>query len=126
MTKDSGAGGSAGGARRKATLWDKKRPGFGQQALWAELRPDGRLLISGQDLGSGVEQAWGGGLREYEWGWSVESSDVPAAVALLGGEPGEDPLAVLVRWTRSHDGADPGSAVKKAGIPVGFWNRVGD
>ncbi len=126
MTKDDGAGGSDGGTRRSVTLWDVDRQGFGHQALWAELKPDGWLMVSGQDLGPGVEQAWGGGLREYEWGWAVDPSDIPAAVALLGGHPGEDPLRVIERWTRQNGGADPGSAIKSAGIKVGFWSRVGD
>lgn len=126
MTTNDGSDRPPDGVRRSVTLWDVNRPGFGRQALSAELKPDGWLVISGQDLGLGVEQAWGGGLREYEWGWAVDPSDVPAAVALLGGHPGEDPLRVLERWTRQNGGADPGSAIKGAGIKVGFWSRVGD
>lgn len=98
----------------------------GWRSLRASLRPDGGLAIDGHDLGPGVEAVLGAGTTEYEWTWSVEPSAVQAVVTALGGEPGDDVLAVLAHWALTADGADPGRALRDAGIPIGFWNRAGD
>jgi hypothetical protein len=84
------------------------------------------LIIEGQDLGPGVEQAFGAGLTEYEWVWEIAPQDVPAAVEALGGHEADDPLALLRAWYADHGGEDPGSYLKDAGVPIGFWNRIGD
>jgi hypothetical protein len=98
----------------------------GSRYLDATLGADGRLMIEGQDVGAGVERVFGDGIREYEWAWTVRPANVPAAVAALDGTPDEPPLAVVARWSAAHQGADPGSALKKAGVPVEFWSRAGD
>jgi hypothetical protein len=48
--------------------------------VWAELLPDGKLAIQGQDLGSGPF-----GTREYEYAISVPLADIPTVVKALGG-----------------------------------------
>ena len=98
----------------------------GSRYLDATLGADGRLLIEGQDIGAGVERQFGEGMREYEWSWTVRPADVPAAVAALDGAPDEPPLAAIARWSAAHEGVDPGRALKKAGVPVEFWSRLGD
>jgi hypothetical protein len=100
-----------------------KGPG-GTRHLEARLRPDGGLVVEGQDIGAAVDRIFGG--REYEWTWTVEPGDVPAAVAVLGGRPGDDPLAVVAAWFAANGGRDPGSALRDAAVPVDFWSRVGD
>lgn len=97
----------------------------GTRYLDATIDKAGRLVIEGQDVGAGVEHAFGEGYREYEWRWTVSVSEIPAAVAALGGEPGESPLAVAARWIGEH-GTDPGSALKAAKVPTEFWSRLGD
>lgn len=96
----------------------------GTRHLEARRRPDGGLVVEGQDLGPGVRALFGAG--EYEWTWTVEPADVPAAAAALGGVPGADPLAVVGVWAAAHPGSDPGSALRDAGVPIGFWSRIGD
>ena len=98
----------------------------GRRFLEAKWREDGGIAIDGQDLGAGVERAFGEGLSEYEWAWAVEPKDVPAAVAALGGHKGDDPLRVVAAWSAAHGGQDPGSHLREAGVPIGFWSRVGD
>ncbi len=98
----------------------------GRRFLEARRREDGGITILGQDLGSGVESAFGEGLTEYEWGWQIAPKDVPAAIAALGGHPGDDPLRVMANWHAAHGGEDPGSHLKDAGVPIAFWSRVGD
>ena len=87
---------------------------------------DGGLVIAGQDLGDGVEQVFGDGLREYEWTWTVAAADVPAAIDALGGSASEDPLDVVRAWAVAHAGADPGSHLRREGVRVAFWSRIGD
>jgi hypothetical protein len=118
------ADGSMGDRATRVVLRDSRDEG-GSRHLSAALRPDGGLLIDGQDLGPGVEGVFGAGNTEYEWAWTVAADDVPAALAALGGEPGADPLAVLARWFGEHR-TDPGSRLRDAGVPVAFWSRVGD
>ena len=118
------AEGSTGDGATLVVLRDSRDEG-GSRYLAASLRPDGSLSIDGQDLGPGVEGIFGAGNTEYEWTWTVVADDVPAVAAALGGEPGEDPLAVIVRWFGEHR-TDPGSRLRDAGVPVAFWSRIGD
>lgn len=89
-------------------------------------RRDGAIVIEGQDLGRGVESAFGAGLTEYEWSWSIAPEAVPAMVAALGAAPGDDPLRALKAWFDAHGATDPGSYLRDAGVPIAFWSRVGD
>ena len=96
----------------------------GNRHLSASSDPDGRIRIDGHDLGRGVEDAFGAGLSEYEWTWVIEPDAVPAAVAALGGREGDDPLRALAAWSAAHGGADPGSHLRDAGVPIAFSNWV--
>ena len=98
----------------------------GTRHLLARLGTDGSIQIEGQDLGSGVEDAFGSGNTEYEWWWTVRPGNVAAAVAALGGAPDDDVLELLARWSADNGGADPGQRFRDAGVPVEFDNRVGD
>jgi hypothetical protein len=110
---------------RTVTLWNV-RDERGNRAMWARRLDDGGLMIEGQDLGKVVSEAWGAGLTEYEWAWKLPAADVPRVSEALGGSADEDPLAVLMRWSREHEGRDPGIPIKEAGLPIEFWSRVGD
>jgi len=97
----------------------------GTRYLDATIDKAGRLVFEGQDVGAGVERAFGEGYREYEWRWTVKTDDIPAAVAALGGEPGESPLLVAARWVEAHT-TDPGTAIKAATVRIEHWSRLGD
>ena len=102
------------------------RDAGGVRHLGATRRPDGGIRIEGQDLGPGVERAFGPGLTEYEWAWEIEADDVPAVIAALDGREGDDPLRLLAAWSAAHGDIDPGSHLREAGVPVTFWSRIGD
>ena len=103
-----------------------QRDADGLRRLSADLRPGGGILIEGHDPGPGVERIFGAGLSEYEWAWVIGPDAVAAAVAALGGREGDDPLRLLAAWSAAHGGLDPGSHLREAGVPIEFWNRVGD
>lgn len=111
-------------AERRIELW-AGRDARGSRAISATLHADGRLVIDGQDLGPQVE-IFGEGLREYEWAWTAAPEAVPRVVELLGGRPGDDPLALLARWQKDNRDSDPGNFLKHAGAALEFWSRIGD
>ncbi len=114
-------------ARRLTTVVLRDlRDDQGTRSLTASRDPKGGIRIDGQDLGRGVEHAFGAGFSEYEWGWVIAPEALPAMIGTLGGHDGEDPLNLLATWSAAHGGADPGSHLRDAGIPVAFWNRIGD
>jgi hypothetical protein len=104
----------------------QQRDTRGTRTIWARRLPDGGVVIDGQDLGRGVEEAFGPGLTEYEWGWEVAASDVPILMNALGGRIGDDPIQLLSAWSRENIHRDPGQHLKDAGVPMEFWNRIGD
>lgn len=96
----------------------------GSRFLEARLEASGDLLFEGQDLGAGVEEYFGAGLREYEWSWTVRAQDIHLLEAALG-VPADllealgqrfsgDAAAGLVGFLRDHD------------VPYESWSRVGD
>jgi len=90
--------------------------------LQASMTDDGDLVISGQDLGDEVERIFG--VREYEWTWTVRSSDVPELATALG-----TPSGVLEALTAQFSG--DGAAGLKAfleehQVPHEVWSRLGD
>jgi hypothetical protein len=84
------------------------------------------VVIRGHDLGPVVTRAFGPGTSEYEWAWRIPAASLPALRAALDGQPGDDPVELVRRWSVAHPGRDPGSALKRADVPLEFWNRVGD
>jgi hypothetical protein len=105
--------------------------------LQADVAEDGRrnlsveregddVVIRGHDLGLVVTRAFGPGTSEYEWAWRIPAASLPALRAALDGQPGDDPLELVCRWSEAHPGQDPGSVLKRADVPLEFWNRVGD
>ncbi|MEO3856850.1 hypothetical protein ABGB08_18230 [Acrocarpospora sp. B8E8] len=99
----------------------------GYRFLGAHLTEAGDLVVEGQDLGSGVEDFWGPGLREYERFYTVRAQHLPLLVAELGGAPGEDLLQLLVRTCSSEDAGRLESLVAANGpVPAELWSRLGD
>ena len=97
----------------------------GTRTISATLYADGHLGIEGHDLGEAVK-FFGAGFDEYEFAWSASAPAVPRIVALLGGQPGDDPLALLESWAHEHNGMDPGEFLKQGGAAIGFWSRLGE
>jgi hypothetical protein len=102
------------------------RGSSGSQHETARRTPEGGVLIEGQDLGSGVAMAFGAGNTEYEWSYRIAPSDVPAAAAALGGQPGDDLLDVMGHWASTGRGPELARVLRQAGVPMEFWSRVGN
>jgi hypothetical protein len=105
--------------------------------LQADVAADGRrnlsveregddVVIRGHDLGPVVTRAWGPGTSEYEWAWRIPAASFPALLAALNGQPGDDPLELVHRWSEANPGRDPGLVLKRAEVALEFWSRVGD
>ena len=105
--------------------------------LQADVAADGRrnmsveregddVVIRGHDLGPVVTRAFGPGTSEYEWAWRIPAASLPALLAALDGQPGDDPLNVARRWSEVHPGQDPGTVLKQADVLLEFSNWVGD
>jgi hypothetical protein len=84
------------------------------------------VVIRGHDLGPVVTRAWGSGTSEYEWAWRIPAASLPALLAALDGQSGDDPVEVIRRWSVAHPGQDPGTVLKQADVPLEFSNWVGD
>lgn len=104
----------------------------GTRFLDARLEPDGALVLEGQDLGDGVEEIFGEGLREYEWTWRVAPEDVPRLAARVAArlEAPAD-LGILPLLFLLYDPLSRGSVEEFIGpdggrIPAAFWSRIGD
>lgn len=80
---------------RRILLRDERLTTGIRSALWARIGPLGELHLDGQDLGP---LDWMGALDgEYEYHRTIAPEDFPALIAVLGGEPGDDVLALLAR-----------------------------
>jgi hypothetical protein len=100
---------------------------LGSRYLGACLTPTGDLRVDGQDLGDGVEEFFGPGLREYEWVYTVQAQHLPLLVAALGGRPGDDVLDLLVRTCSGPDAVRLRTLLGQGGpVPADLWTRVGD
>jgi len=96
----------------------------GTRYLAARRREDVSIVIEGHDLGRGVE-VLGPGLSEYEWVWTIAPDAVLSAIEALGGKDGDDPLKLLLGWSKDHGGTDPGTHLREAGVTIAFWSHVG-
>jgi hypothetical protein len=112
------------GRRLARVILRDQRDADGVRSLSATHVPGGGIFIEGHDLGAGVERIFG--FREYEWTWDIEADAVPAAIAALDGREGDDPLRLLAAWSAAHGAIDPGSHLREVGVPIKFWNRIGD
>jgi len=98
----------------------------GVRHLAARLTAGGDLVVEGQDIGPGVEYVFGEGNTEYEWTHTVRVADLPALVAALGGEPGDDVLALLSRRCSGDDAAELSRLLGPDGpVPADRWSRIG-
>jgi hypothetical protein len=103
----------------------QSRDDRGTRSIWVTPLADGRLKIEGQDLGPAVA-FFGEDFTEYEWDWTVSAADVPRIAELLGGSPDADTIAVMRKWVVERNGGDPGAELKKLGLELQFWSRIGE
>ena len=109
---------------KKSVTLRRVRSSGDSRTLTATLRPDGSLLIEGQDIGEGVEAAFGSGNWEYEWALTLQANAVAQFVSTCGG--GKDVLAILSAQFSDAAAAGLQPFLDKHDIPYEFWSRVGD
>jgi hypothetical protein len=100
------------------------RDRLGSRYLGASLSADGTLTISGQDLGDGVEQILGPGIREYEWEWTIRSEHVALLASAL--DSGPDVLVALAQRFANEAAVGLQPFLDKHGIPYDGWYRMGE
>ncbi len=88
-----------GKRQRTVTLRDE-RQGRDCRHLWAYVDDAGCLHIDGQDLGPGTAPVSDDG--EYEWFQNIKVEDLPRLLGLLGGNAGDDILALLEEKGRAR------------------------
>ncbi len=98
----------------------------GQRYAAARMTEHGDLELEGQDLGDGVERAFGPGLREYEWALTVRRTDLVVAARVLGASGPDTLLDVLQRGYGGDRVVEIKASLEAAGVPFEFWSRVGD
>jgi hypothetical protein len=91
------------------------RNGLLVQARWGDT---GNLVIVGQDLG---DLPWG--VSEYEYGITVPSDAVPLVIAALGGDAGDDVLALLAEQGEAIVARGELAWLKEIGAEPEFWSR---
>jgi hypothetical protein len=138
MTSDKSPDGTQPRSSAEPSAGIKRRDRrLNRLVLQADVAADGRrnmsveregddVVIRGHDLGPVVTRAWGSGTSEYEWAWRIPAASMSALLEALDGQPGEDPVEVVRRWSVAHPGQDPGSVLKRADVPLEFSNWVGD
>lgn len=109
-------------SKRKTVVLRRCVDGDGTRYLEATFNDSGDLVIEGQDLGQGVEQVFGPGIREYEWIWTIRRGDLPKLKALLGG----DLLAGLKKDYSGSGAAKLHTFLTDSKVPFEAYSRVGE
>jgi hypothetical protein len=89
------------------------------RSITVRLGPRGNLVWHGHDLGSSPFGSVG---SEYEWWRKIPAKHMPALLAALGGEPGDD-VARMVR-KRFRSDVTLAKFAKAHGIPSTFDSWV--
>ncbi len=106
---------------KEVTLLEE-RNGADSRSVWASLAENGDLIISGQDIGPGVERAFGS--DEYEFSHTVPSDYVSPFLKILGATKVIDVLTAL----RAFGGPryqEITNALETAqnSMPIRFWSH---
>jgi hypothetical protein len=101
-------------------LLDEFREDGSSLHMTADLDADGSLRIEGHDLGPVAEFISEDG--EYEYSYLIKAADLPAVVAVIGGQPGSDALELLQRRWSGSAAYELGAALRDGGIDYTFWS----
>jgi len=100
----------------------EERNGADSRSVWASLAENGDLIISGQDIGPGVERAFGS--DEYEFAHTIPFNYVKPFLEILGATKVTDALIAL----RAFGGPrykEITNALETAqnSMPIRFWSH---
>jgi hypothetical protein len=103
--------------QRTVTLWSANG-----LTVTARRGTDDKLVISGQDLKS--LEVFGGGVSEYEYGFTVAVDDIPKVLGALNAAPDADVLDVLERSGEEVVRVGESKWLTGIGIEADFWSRM--
>ena len=104
-------------AQRTVTLWSANG-----LTVTARRGIDDNLLISGQDLKSAP--AFGPEIREYEYGFTVATGDIPKVLGALNAAPDADVLDVLEMAGAQIVKTGESNWLAGIGVEAEFWSRM--
>jgi hypothetical protein len=90
--------------------------------LEAVLKDNGDIVIEGQDLGKGVEDAFG--CSEYEWTWIIKSKNVHLLQSALGGA--KDIIKTLKNEYSGDNASKLYKFLQDNKMPIEGYSRIGD
>lgn len=107
--------------QKKAILRNQRDEG-GLRYLEAQLKWNGDVVIEGQDLGKGVEDAFG--CSEYEWTWVIKSKNVRLLRNVLDNT--EDIIQTLEKYYSDKNASKLYDFLESNKIPIEGYSRIGD
>ena len=109
------------GLKTKVVLRNQ-RDEYGLRYLDATLNENGDIVIEGQDLGKGVEEAFSS--SEYEWTWTIKSNHIHLLKKALGGT--NDILDALEKEYSGLNASKLYEFLENNKIPIESYSRIGD
>ena len=100
----------------------EERNGADSRSVWASLAENGNLIISGQDIGPGVERVFGS--DEYEFSHRVPSDYVLPFLEILGATKVTDVLTALRVFSGPrYEEITNALETAKQSMPIRFWSH---
>ena len=100
----------------------EERNGADSRSVWASLAENGDLIISGQDIGPGVERVFGS--DEYEFSHTVPSDYVLPFLEILGATKVTDVLIALrVFGGPRYEEITNALETAQISMPIRFWSH---
>jgi tetratricopeptide (TPR) repeat protein len=97
----------------------------GSQYEDAVLEADGTLRVFGQDQGRGVSEVFGEDITSYDWVYVVGPDRIGNLVRALGGDSGDDVLALLAAYYQRTGGV-LSSLLKSVEVAAEFDSWLGE
>lgn len=100
----------------------EEQNGADSRSIWASLTENGDLIISGQDIGPGVERVFGS--DEYEFSHTIPSDYVLPFLEILGATKVTDVLIALrVFGGPRYEEITNALETAKQSMPIRFWSH---
>ena len=106
----------------KEVVLVEERSGADSRTIWASLAENGDLVISGHDIGPGVERVFGS--DEYEFAHTVPFDYVLPFLKILGATKVTDVLTALRHFGGPHyEEITDALETAKQSMPIRFWSH---
>ena len=100
----------------------EEQNGADSRSVWASLTENGDLIISGQDIGPGVERVFGS--DEYEFSHTIPSDYVLPFLEILGATKVTDVLIALrVFGGPRYEEITNALETAQTSMPIRFWSH---